>query len=116
MRSNIPRGCCGPFWIDGKDLPSLPLTERKQLLREIVPGQPSVMLYASHVETVIFVLREMKRNGKVIGMRIRNRKMPTRQVASRFHELLRRPIDNRPQVHQPALQAKACVTGPAPAR
>lgn len=27
-----------------------PLTERKRLLREIVPEQPSVMLYAKHIE------------------------------------------------------------------
>jgi bifunctional non-homologous end joining protein LigD len=37
------------LWLDGEDLRPLPLIERKRLLRSIVPGQPSVMLYAEHV-------------------------------------------------------------------
>jgi bifunctional non-homologous end joining protein LigD len=37
------------LWVNGKDLRSRPLIERKQLLRSIVPGQPSVMLYAEHI-------------------------------------------------------------------
>jgi bifunctional non-homologous end joining protein LigD len=35
---------------DGEDLRPRPLIERKRLLRSIVPGQPSVMLYAEHIE------------------------------------------------------------------
>ena len=38
------------LWLDGKDLRPLPLIERKRLLRSIVPEQPSVMLYAEHIE------------------------------------------------------------------
>jgi bifunctional non-homologous end joining protein LigD len=36
--------------LDGRDLRATPLIERKQLLREIIPQQPSALLYASHVE------------------------------------------------------------------
>ena len=38
------------LWMDGKDMRSLPLMERKRLLRSIVPEQPSAMLYAHHIE------------------------------------------------------------------
>jgi bifunctional non-homologous end joining protein LigD len=38
------------LWLDGGDLRSRPLIERKRLLRSIVPEQPSVMLYAEHIE------------------------------------------------------------------
>jgi bifunctional non-homologous end joining protein LigD len=38
------------LWLDGEDLRSRPLIERKRLLREIVPEQPSVMLYANDIE------------------------------------------------------------------
>ena len=38
------------LWLDGEDLRSRPLIERKRMLRSIVPEQPSVMLYASHIE------------------------------------------------------------------
>lgn len=38
------------LWCDGVDLRMLPLTERKRLLRRIVPEQPSVLLYANHIE------------------------------------------------------------------
>jgi len=38
------------LWLDGKDVRSRPLIERKRLLRSIVPGQPSVLLYAEHIE------------------------------------------------------------------
>lgn len=36
--------------LGGEDLRSRPLVERKRLLRSIVPDQPSVMLYAEHIE------------------------------------------------------------------
>jgi bifunctional non-homologous end joining protein LigD len=36
--------------MDGEDLRSRPLIERKRLLREIVPEQPSAMLYADYIE------------------------------------------------------------------
>jgi len=53
--------CCGAavrpcstlsicWWFDGEDLRPRPLIERKRLLRSIVPAQPSVMLYAEHIE------------------------------------------------------------------
>jgi hypothetical protein len=38
------------LWMNGKDLRSLPLDERKRRLRRIVPEQPSVLLYADHIE------------------------------------------------------------------
>jgi bifunctional non-homologous end joining protein LigD len=38
------------LWLDGEDLRSRPLIERKRLLREIVPEQPSVLLYANHIK------------------------------------------------------------------
>ena len=38
------------LWLDGKDLRSRPLIERKRLLRRIIPEQPSVMWYADHIE------------------------------------------------------------------
>jgi bifunctional non-homologous end joining protein LigD len=38
------------LWLDGEDLRSLPLIERKRLLRSVVPEQPSAMLYANHIE------------------------------------------------------------------
>ena len=39
------------LWLNGRDLRDLPLTERKQKLREIVPAAPSRVLYSDHVET-----------------------------------------------------------------
>jgi bifunctional non-homologous end joining protein LigD len=38
------------LWLDGEDLRSRSLIERKRLLRSIVPKQPSVTLYAEHIE------------------------------------------------------------------
>ena len=38
------------LWLDGEDLRSRPLIERKRLLRSIIPDQPSVLLYADHIE------------------------------------------------------------------
>ena len=38
------------LWLDGKDQRSRSLLERKRILRSIVPQQPSVLLYADHVE------------------------------------------------------------------
>jgi bifunctional non-homologous end joining protein LigD len=38
------------LWLDGEDLRSRPLIERKALLRSVLPKQPSVILYASHIE------------------------------------------------------------------
>ena len=38
------------LWFDGEDLRPCPLIERKRILRSIVPEQPSVMLYAEHIE------------------------------------------------------------------
>jgi bifunctional non-homologous end joining protein LigD len=37
------------LWNDGRDLRALPLVERKRLLREIMPAQPSPVLYVDHV-------------------------------------------------------------------
>jgi bifunctional non-homologous end joining protein LigD len=38
------------LWLDGQDLRARPLIERKRLLRSIIPEQPSVLLYASHID------------------------------------------------------------------
>ena len=38
------------LWLNGEDLRARPLIERKRLLRSIVPEQPSVLLYADHIE------------------------------------------------------------------
>jgi bifunctional non-homologous end joining protein LigD len=39
------------LWLDGRDLRDLPLVERKQKLREIVPAAPSRMLFSDSLET-----------------------------------------------------------------
>jgi len=39
------------LWLDGADLRDLPITERKTLLRNIVPAAPSRVLYSDHLET-----------------------------------------------------------------
>jgi bifunctional non-homologous end joining protein LigD len=39
------------LWLNGRDLRDLPLTERKQKLREIVPAAPSRVLFSDHLET-----------------------------------------------------------------
>jgi bifunctional non-homologous end joining protein LigD len=36
--------------LDGEDLRERPLIERKRLLRALIPEQPSVLLYADHIE------------------------------------------------------------------
>lgn len=38
------------LWLNGRDLRSLPLMERKAQLQAIVPPQPSPLLYTKHVE------------------------------------------------------------------
>jgi bifunctional non-homologous end joining protein LigD len=38
------------LWLDGQDLRAQPLIERKRMLCSIIPEQPSVLLYASHIE------------------------------------------------------------------
>jgi bifunctional non-homologous end joining protein LigD len=38
------------LWLNGEDVRDRPLMERKSLLRSIVPEQPSILLYADHVE------------------------------------------------------------------
>jgi hypothetical protein len=43
--------------LGGEDLRSRPLVERKRLLRSIEPDQPSVMLYAEHIERTALSLR-----------------------------------------------------------
>jgi bifunctional non-homologous end joining protein LigD len=37
------------LWLDGRDLRGVPLLERKGLLRDIVPPQPSPLAYVDHV-------------------------------------------------------------------
>ena len=37
------------LWLDGCDLRGLSLIERKRLLRRVIPGQPSPVLYVDHV-------------------------------------------------------------------
>jgi bifunctional non-homologous end joining protein LigD len=51
------RGCRAPvfyafdlLWLNGEDLRARPLIERKTLLRRVIPPQPSVLLYADHIE------------------------------------------------------------------
>ncbi len=36
------------LWADGRDLRGLPLTERKRILRHLVPQQPSRLFYVDH--------------------------------------------------------------------
>jgi len=38
------------LWLNGRDLRDLPLTERKEKLREIVPSSPSRLLYSDHLD------------------------------------------------------------------
>jgi bifunctional non-homologous end joining protein LigD len=38
------------LWLDGRDLRRLPLVERKQTLRRVVPAPPACLLYADHME------------------------------------------------------------------
>jgi bifunctional non-homologous end joining protein LigD len=38
------------LWLDGQDLRARPLIEHKRLLRTIIPDQPSILLYARHIE------------------------------------------------------------------
>jgi len=38
------------LWLNGRDLRDLPLAERKQKLREIVPNSPSRLLYSDHLD------------------------------------------------------------------
>ncbi len=37
------------LWLDGRDLRSLPLLERKRGLRTLIPPQPSPVLYVQHI-------------------------------------------------------------------
>ena len=37
------------IWLDGEDFRQLALTERKELLRGIVPAEPSYLLYLDHL-------------------------------------------------------------------
>jgi bifunctional non-homologous end joining protein LigD len=37
------------LWLNGRDLRSLPLVERKRILRRIVPPQPARLLYVDHI-------------------------------------------------------------------
>jgi bifunctional non-homologous end joining protein LigD len=39
------------LWLNGRDLRDLPLTERKRILRGIVPAAPSRVLYSDHLDT-----------------------------------------------------------------
>lgn len=38
------------LWLDGEDLRSRALIDRKRLLRKLIPEQPSVLLYADHID------------------------------------------------------------------
>jgi len=51
MRRRTPQHFCAfdLLWLDGRDLRSLPLIERKQILRSLVPPQPSPAMYVDHV-------------------------------------------------------------------
>jgi bifunctional non-homologous end joining protein LigD len=52
MRRRTPQHFCAfdLLWLDGRDVRGLPLTERKRLLRRIVPRDLSPVLYVDHVE------------------------------------------------------------------
>ncbi len=39
------------LYLDGKDLRALPLSERKRILRTVVPKNGSALLYAAHIDT-----------------------------------------------------------------
>jgi bifunctional non-homologous end joining protein LigD len=38
------------LWLNGRDLRDMPLVERKQRLREVVPSAPSRLLYSDHLD------------------------------------------------------------------
>lgn len=38
------------LWLNGRDLRDLPLIERRQKLRQVVPASPSRMLFSDHIE------------------------------------------------------------------
>ncbi len=38
------------LWLNGRDLRDLPLIERKEILRRVVPSAPSRVLYSDHIE------------------------------------------------------------------
>jgi len=46
-------------WLNGRDLRKKPLIQRKSMLREIVPAQPSRLLYSDHIH---------EQGGKLFGL------------------------------------------------
>ena len=51
------------LWLDGEDFRSRPLIEHKKRLGEVIPAQPSVFLYATHIERASGVLSRCLRAG-----------------------------------------------------
>lgn len=50
MRGRTPHSAAFDLlWLDGRYLRPLPLIERKHLLRRLIPGRPSPLLYVDHV-------------------------------------------------------------------
>lgn len=66
------------LWCDGRDIRQMELTERKKLLKQIIP-KSSVLFYSDHVETKgIDLFKEMKRRG-LEGMVAKNGASPYRE-------------------------------------
>lgn len=52
FRRGTPRFCAFDLLrLNGKDLPSLPLIERKRALRRVIPNRSPFLVYVDHVET-----------------------------------------------------------------
>jgi bifunctional non-homologous end joining protein LigD len=49
------------LWLDGKDLTSLPLLERKAVLKDVIGGNP-VIRYSEHFDDGLLVLRHAREN------------------------------------------------------
>ncbi len=70
-------------WLDGADLRDLPLLERKTMLKQITPAQPSRLLYLDHVEGQGVELFEMACRLDLEGIVAKPKESPYRRLDDR---------------------------------
>jgi bifunctional non-homologous end joining protein LigD len=70
--------CFDLLFLDGKDLRELPLSERKQRLRKLIPSKNSRLLYVDHIDSRGCALFEAARRMDLEGIVAKRKSSPYR--------------------------------------
>ena len=83
------------LWLNGKDLRDLPLLKRKAMLKVLIPGSPSRLLYLDHIEDQGVELFEKCCERDLEGIVAKPKLSPYRQLRRRSGVMAPAPPGSR---------------------